>query len=123
MAIYHNIGADNTLKAGSAPDGLRAFLASVKQDPNVLKTTEAVEVIAVEIARKLFSLLLAEDAEIDITQNTADLGLDSLVAVELRAWWKLNLGFDISTLDMLSLGTAEALGKRAVDGLIALHGP
>ncbi|PTB42734.1 hypothetical protein M441DRAFT_166252 [Trichoderma asperellum CBS 433.97] len=123
MAIYHNIDAGNHLKAGSAPDGLRAFLASVKQDPSVLKTSEAVEILAVEIARKLFSLLLAEDAEIDITQNTADLGLDSLVAVELRAWWKLNLGFDISTLDMLSLGTAEALGKRAVDGLIALHGP
>ncbi|KAM0254483.1 hypothetical protein ACHAQJ_006765 [Trichoderma viride] len=123
MAIYHNIGGGSTVKAGSAPDGLRAFLASVKQDPSVLRTPEAVNILAVEIARKLFSLLLAEDADIDITQNTADMGLDSLVAVELRAWWKLNLGFDISTLDMLSLGTAEALGKRAVDGLIAVYDP
>ncbi|KAF2713296.1 hypothetical protein K504DRAFT_398387 [Pleomassaria siparia CBS 279.74] len=123
MAIYHNIGGGGNVKAGSAPDGLRAFLATVKQDPSVLRDPETVTLLATEIAKKLFNLVLAGDAEVDITKSTADLGLDSLVAVELRAWWKLNLGFDISTLDMLSLGTAQALGKRAVDGLIAVYDP
>jgi acyl carrier protein len=74
-----------------------------------------------EIGNKLFGLLLLGNAEVDITMSTADMGLDSLVAVELRAWWKLNFGFEISTLEMLSMGTLEALGKRAADGLIALH--
>ncbi|KAF9694091.1 hypothetical protein EKO04_007724 [Ascochyta lentis] len=123
MAIYHNIGGGGTVKASSAPDGLRAFLNSVKQNASILRAPESLNIVAVEIAKKLFSLVLAGDAEVDITKSTADMGLDSLVAVELRAWWKLNLGFDISTLDMLSLGTAEALGKRAIDGLIALYDP
>jgi hypothetical protein len=122
MAIYHNLGSAGTdTKGGSAPDSLRAFLASVKQDPSVLQSPDAVKTLAVEIARKLFSLLLVDDVDVDITKSTADMGLDSLVAVELRAWWKLNLGFDISTLDMLSLGTPEALGQRAVDGLMGLY--
>ena len=64
-----------------------------------------------EIARKLFSLLLVDIVDVDITKSTADIGLDSFVAVELRAWWKLNLGFDISTLDMLSLGPLRLLAS------------
>ncbi|KAJ5628298.1 hypothetical protein N7490_010526 [Penicillium lividum] len=113
MAVFHDIGNSGAdTKAGSAPDGLRAFIAS---------SPDAVKTLAVEIARKLFSLLLIDDVDVDITKNTADMGLDSLVAVELRAWWKLNLGFDISTLDMLSLGTPKALGERAVECLIKLY--
>lgn len=31
-------------------------------------------------------------------------------------------GLDISVLEMKSMGTLEALGKQAVEGLLALHG-
>lgn len=70
-----------------------------------------------EIGKKLASLLLTGDVDLDISMNTADMGLDSLVVIELRGWWKLNFGFEISTLEMLSMGTLEALGKRTADGL------
>lgn len=123
MAIYHSLGSAGAgAKVGSAPDGLRAFLASVKQDPSVLHTPDAIQTLATEIASKLCSLLMLDDSQVGITTNTADLGLDSLVAVELRAWWKLNLGVDISTLELLSAGTPEALGRRAVDSLVKLYG-
>lgn len=121
LAIYHNIGAGSNSKAGSASDGLRGLLATYRKDPSLLKSPETTQVLALEIGKKLFSLLLAGDAEVDISMSTADLGLDSLVAIELRAWWKLNFGFEVSTLEMLSIGTLEALGKRAVDGLIVLY--
>lgn len=122
IAVYHNISA-GVGKAGTATDGLRAFLATVKKDPTILRAEETLELLAMEIAKKLCSLVLAADTEVDISMNTADLGLDSLVAVEMRAWWKLTFGFDISTLDMLSSGTVEALGRRAVEGLIAQFDP
>ena len=124
MAVYHNIsrgGGGGGSKAGSATDGLRAFLATTRKEPSLLKSNETAELLAVEIGKKLFDLVLAGDAEVDIAMRTADVGMDSLVAVELQAWWKLNFGFDISTLEMLSMGTLEALGRRAADGLIALH--
>ena len=120
MAIYHNIGGDAT-QAGSAPDGLRAFLASAKKDPSILRSDESTELLAMEIGKKLFGLLLIMNREVDTSTSPAELGLDSLVATELRAWWKLSLGFDINTLEMLSMGTLEALGKRAADGLITLY--
>ena len=45
------------------------------------------------------------------------MGLDSLVAIELRGWWKTAFQFDISVLEMLATPTLLALGQRAVEGL------
>jgi aryl carrier-like protein len=120
MAVYHNMGTGAN-KTGTATDGLRAFLSTAKKDPSLLRSKDTSEFLGLEIGKKLCSLVLATDAELDISMRAADIGLDSLVAVELQAWWKLNFGFDISTLEMLSMGTLEALGKRAADGLIALY--
>lgn len=122
LAAYHNIGRGAGQASSSATDGLRAFIGTVKKDPSALRSPETVEMLATEIGKKLFGLLLLGNSEVDITMSTADMGLDSLVSVELRAWWKLTFGFDISTLEMLSLGTLEALGRRAVDGLSQLYG-
>ncbi|KAF5551122.1 polyketide synthase [Fusarium phyllophilum] len=120
MAAYHNIGRG---QSGALPanDGLRAFLSSVKKDPGILNSHESVNTLALEIGKKLASLLLTGDVDLDISMNTADMGLDSLVAIELRGWWKLTFGFEISTLEMLSMGTLEALGKRTADGLKGLY--
>ncbi|KAH7206067.1 hypothetical protein DER44DRAFT_809931 [Fusarium oxysporum] len=104
MAAYHNIGRGQS-DALPANDGLRAFLSSVKKDPSILNSHESVNTLALEIGKKLASLLLTGDVDPDTSTNTADMGLDSLVAIELRGWWKLTFGFEISTLEMLSMGT------------------
>lgn len=122
MAVYHNVGSQSN-KSVSANDGLRAFMKSIKSDPNTLKSADSVTFLATEIGKKLFSLLLkSEDDGINVKMNTADIGLDSLVAVELRSWWKLSFGFDIALLEMLSMGTLDALGKFAAEKLLVLYG-
>ncbi|KLO96043.1 Uncharacterized protein LW93_10925 [Fusarium fujikuroi] len=117
------LGVAPTVPLGSAEtnDGLRAFLSSVKKDPSILNSHESVNTLALEIGEKLASLLLTGDVDLDVSMNTADMGLDSLVAIELRGWWKLSFGFEISTLEMLSMGTLEALGQRTADGLKGLY--
>ncbi|KAF4434567.1 polyketide synthase [Fusarium acutatum] len=74
MAAYHNIGRgqSDTLPAN---DGLRAFISSVKKDPSIPNSHESVNTLALEIGKKLASLLLTGDVDLDISMNTADMGL------------------------------------------------
>jgi hypothetical protein len=121
MVAYHNISDQDVRPTKLSNSTLRSFLAQAKNDTSILKSTDAVTLMAIEVRRKLVSLLLKFDENIDIRMNTAELGLDLMIAIEMRAWWKLMFGFDISVLEMLSIGTLEALGKRAVDGLLTLY--
>jgi len=104
-------------------DKLREFLDTASTNPSTLSTKASADFLAQQIAARLFAFLLKpveDESPIDITPSLADIGLDSLVAIEMRAWWKQTFGFDISVLEMLGMGTIAALGKHAADGLKAM---
>jgi acyl carrier protein len=44
-----------------------------------------------------------------------DLGLDSLVALELRGWIKQVFSFEMPMLKMMSMGSLEILGQHAAN--------
>ena len=87
----------------------------------MLKLPETAKLLATEIGKKLFDLLLKPHENLNIALPLLDLGLDSLVAIELRSWWKQVLKFDISVLEMLGMGSLEALGQHAAEGLYATY--
>lgn len=118
MAVWHNTaGADDAADDAGA-GSLRAFLATAKADPDALREPEAAGFLAGEIGRHLMALLLRPDDEVDVSLPLTQLGLDSLLGVEMRAWWRQTFGADISVLQLLGLGTLEGLGKRAVEQLL-----
>nr|APX44002.1 polyketide synthase [Pestalotiopsis microspora] len=108
--------------SNSKDDQLRRLLSDAKSNPRVLATLETTKMLTEEIGRRLFSLLLKPDEEPDPRMGLAELGLDSLVAVELRAWCKRVLGVDISVLEMMAMGTLEALGKKISKTLADMYG-
>lgn len=117
MAIYHNTaGGDVDTTASSAT--LKSFIASAKADVSILKSVEAADFLASVIGKRLFTLLLKPEEDLNKSLSLVDLGLDSLVGIELRSWWKQALGFDINLLEMLGMGTLEALGQHAAEGLL-----
>lgn len=117
MAIYHNTAGDNFDTATSSAS-LKSYIASAKVDNSILKTADATAFFANEIGKRLFALLLKSEEGLNISLSLADLGMDSLVGIELRSWWKQAFGFDISVLEMLGMGTLEALGQHAAERLM-----
>ncbi len=124
MAFYHvnNEASDTTGPTSETDNKLKEFLESVTAQPSLLKEKPHIVFLARQIAIKLFNLLLRpveNEDEIDVSSSLGDAGLDSLVAIEMRSWWKTTFGFDISVLEMLNMESLEALGKHAANGLMA----
>ncbi|GKT45236.1 highly reducing polyketide synthase gloL [Colletotrichum spaethianum] len=122
MGFYFNSDGDKATTTNNPTDqgALVSFLKSATADPGLLSLPDSPSFIARQIAAQLFRLLLKpadNEEDIDIRMSLQEAGLDSLVAVEMRSWWKTTFGFDISVLEMLGMGSVAALGERALRGL------
>ena len=118
FAAYHNADTSSTeASASGGSDGTKAFLSRARADPTLLKTAEAVDILARAVGIKVLSLLNKPENELDTSVGLLELGMDSLVSAEMRSWWKQTFGLDISVLEMLGMGTLEVLGKHAAEGL------
>ena len=121
MGVFHNTnareGGGSSSSSSSSDGALVAFLATAKTQPEVLQTAEARTRIANEMGRKLFDMLLKPVDELDLSRPLSDMGMDSLVAVEMRSWWKQVSKVDISVLEMLGTGSLQALGELATEKL------
>lgn len=116
MGFYHNNNEKETNTRGSSSE-LIAFLARVADDVEVLDDPQSVSYLSHEIGKKVFSLMLKPEDDLDISLTLSQIGLDSLMAIELRRWWKQVLGLQISVLEIMATGTLEALGGVAAKSL------
>ena len=120
MGFYHNsVGKVEGDRGGS--NELKAYLSALGDDPDVLSQPESVRYLATEIGKKICSFMLKPEEDLDITLSLAQIGLDSLMAIELRRWWKIALGLEISVLEIMATGSIEALGALAAQKLRTLH--
>ena len=122
MAAYHNASSTMHTQSATSNDALKVFLAKAKDDDNVVQTEETAAFLGKEIGRKLASFLLRSDDDLDMVIPLSQLGVDSLVAVEMRAWWRQAFGFDITVLEFLGMGNLAALGRHAAEGLQKVFG-
>ena len=84
----------------------------------ILKNKESVAFLAHEIGKKLFALVLRSEEEIQTSVSLAGLGMDSLVAIEMRSWWKSTFGFNISMLGLLGMANVEASAADALGEML-----
>lgn len=117
MAISHHAAGGNGDTAVSSAS-LKSYMASAKADISLLNNADAAAFFASEIGKRLFALLLKPEEDLNTSLSLVDLGMDSLVGIELRAWWRQAFGFDVSVLEILGMGTLEALGEHAAQGLM-----
>lgn len=123
MGMYHNVPR-NVTTGGSADRGdrLRAFVSCCADDKSLLAQEESQDFLAEEIGRRIFKFLLKPEDDVQLSMSLAQIGMDSLVAIELRRWWKQSFGLDVSVLEITSSGSLRQLGKLAAAGLAAKFG-
>ncbi|EPE33257.1 NAD(P)-binding Rossmann-fold containing protein [Glarea lozoyensis ATCC 20868] len=122
MSLYHDVSSGPTQSTSSSNDNLRAFLGSVETTPSTLDSAASFEFLARLIGTQLYVFMMHPIEDLDFAQTLSGLGVDSLVTLEVRNWWKRSLGVDVSTLEILGAGTIEGLAKLAGEGLKRKYG-
>ncbi|KAF6833528.1 polyketide synthase [Colletotrichum musicola] len=104
--------------AGGPTSALSDFVSRVRDAPAELDTPASALFLGREIARRvLASLIVADDdgsrADASVSMSLASLGMDSLMTIEVRNWWRAAFGVDVNLLQLTSAPSFEHLGKLA----------
>jgi NADP-dependent 3-hydroxy acid dehydrogenase YdfG/aryl carrier-like protein len=123
LNCVHQQEGESTPGSGEVKDGgLKGFLSNVQDNPEVLHDASSAQVTAKEIARQVsIYTMRGSDQEVDLALSLKDFGVDSLVSIELRNWWKQAFGADVTVLQLMNGGSFMGLGQKAVDQLKQKH--
>ncbi|PVH94050.1 KR-domain-containing protein [Periconia macrospinosa] len=120
MALYRNRDINQeTVTIGT--DHVKNFIESVASDPDILNLEQNLGFLTREIGLCIKSMIFNLDDELDPGCKLTDAGVDSLVSIEIRNWWRRMLGLEISALEIMNAGTLGNLGKIASEGLRQKH--
>ncbi|KAI0378980.1 hypothetical protein F5Y04DRAFT_290700 [Hypomontagnella monticulosa] len=119
MGIYHNVRVSGPTKAAES-DALQEFLSKLTGEDGkaLLKEESSLNFLGHEIGRKIYDFLLRPDEEVDVTVTLAQMGLDSLMAIELRRWFKGAFGLTLSVLEIVGSGTLAQLAEFVAGKLL-----
>lgn len=119
----HRLGATyDESKGGGGGSGARDlgagevdYLAGVKAAASV---DEAADVIARGLVRKLAKSLSLPEVDLDPSKPAFRLGVDSLIAVEVRYWFMKQLGVEVTVLNILKDQSLSELCYSVAAGIL-----
>lgn len=111
LGTYYNMKNMNTVDDTASNNQLAQFLLRCAEDPSLLDEQDSERLLAREINLQVFSIMLKEAEDLDMEIGLTALGVDSLMAIELRRWWKRALGLEFSVLEIMGLDTLKELSK------------
>lgn len=88
----------------------------------MLDQADSEALLAQEINAKVYSLMLKEAESVDMEMGLGAMGVDSLMAIELRKWWKRAFGLEMSILEIMGLDTIGELSRVTAQRLKAKLG-
>jgi len=97
--------------ANGGHDAANSVSAQVTEAASI---SEGSEIVAAALAQKLAKLMMVSSDDIDIGKPISTYGVDSLAAVEIRAWSFRELQSDISIFDIMSNIPIATLARTMV---------
>ena len=130
MGFYHNASSSSSLNQATSvsltstsnpqDEALATLLLSARSDHSLLAQPSGQHIIATAIGRQILRQRLKdEQAEVNYGMGLAQMGVDSLVAVELRRWIRIKMGADISVVEMIAGRTLEEVAALVAGKIIA----
>ena len=116
MGIYRNVKDMSNGDASANSNALKVSCRVLPMTP--VLSVRSSHYLGQEIGIKMFKFTLKPEEDVDIKLTLTQIGLDSLMAIELRRRWKQAFGLDISVLEIMGSGTLEELGKVAAEGVM-----
>nr|XP_036575325.1 polyketide synthase [Colletotrichum truncatum]KAF6781878.1 polyketide synthase [Colletotrichum truncatum] len=108
MVFYPNDSNSHAMEEKEREPGLSNLISRLQQNPQELDAPATVLRLSAEIAKRVFGFLMREvdGSAIDIGLSPSELGVDSLMTIEIRNWWKHTMGVDLRTAGSFGCVTA-----------------
>lgn len=121
MGIYHNINGHMApgLAGGTKKNGSQNLLSIVQSQPGGLEGDDAVMTIANRLAGALGEILVKDDGVIAVDESLERLGVDSLVAMEVRNWIRRELNIELSVFTVAQSASLLCLADKVRKALIS----
>lgn len=123
MGFYHNDKPEAAGgQDGDADSNLSDLLRRVAEPGSgraLLGDEGTADALAHEIGQKIQDLMMRpKDEQVDVGDSLAEIGLDSLMAIQLRRWFKAVLGVQLSVLEIMATASLRQLGALTATKLI-----
>jgi hypothetical protein len=122
MSVYRNKDAtasggidDQASRRTGGDDPLKVLLATASNDPAFFTAQSSLDVMATYIGATLFDFMMRPLEDLDVKMSPKSLGMDSLVAIELKNWFKQRVGVDVGVLEIMGAGSMEQLGAGVLE--------
>lgn len=70
------------------------------------------------IGLKICNLMLVSPEDLDTSAKLFDIGVDSLIVMEIHSYWKSTVRFAMSTVEFLNCTSINEVAQLAVSGLL-----
>lgn len=118
---YENIDIEAASDEADISSNLRQFLDDLKMNPAILDDPETESRITQELAGMIISHT-GRDREMDEEQMAA-IAVDSLMALEIRSWFRRKLSLELALSDISKAGTIGVLSKITIELLRKKYTP
>ncbi|KAK8046024.1 polyketide synthase [Apiospora saccharicola] len=119
MGLYHNISQAGQGAAGggrSSKPSLKALVAAAGEDEPPEETSRK---ITMALAEYIANLTIKEVGDIPLEKPLESLGMDSLVAIELKSWVSHEAGIELSIITITQCPSLMAMGEEIRQAMVA----
>jgi NADPH:quinone reductase-like Zn-dependent oxidoreductase len=98
VSVFRYNQKSATEESGQGSESLRSFLLALSAQPERLDDSATSDFLAEKIAERVSAFLMVESDAMNNSRTLTSMGADSLVAIEIRNWWKQTFGVEVSAL-------------------------